>query len=143
VRLMPSPDFIEGYEKKQWGLRVGAFIATGVAVAGIATFAIMQGQAQGNYGSPTREKTFEWYRAQLQTTWDEGQYSEAVKLQNQINTQLAISYVAGGVGLASAVAATALFLIGEDPNKYQSYRGLKTSAWVTPNGAGSVWSFDF
>lgn len=141
VRLMPSPDFIESYEKKQWGLRIGAFIATGVAVAGIATFAIMQGQAQYNYG-PGKERSFIALRDQL-AAGDESVRSDAEALRNTINTQLAISYVGGGVGLASAIAATALFIIGEDPNKYQSYRGPKASAWVTPDGAGSVWSWSF
>jgi hypothetical protein len=143
VRLLPSPDFIDAYERKQWGLRIGAFIATGVAVAGLATFGIMQGQAQATYGSVDRTNTFAWYRSQLVTNWNDAQYQEATKLQNTINSQLAVSYVAGGIGVASAITATALFLIGEDPNRYQSYRGPRTAVWVSPSGAGSsfAWSF--
>ena len=41
-----------------------------------------------------------------------------------------------------AVTATVLFLIGEDPNKYQSYRGPKATAWLLPSGAGGALSFD-
>ena len=143
VRLMPSPDFIEGYEKKQWGLRIGAFIAAGVAVAGITTFAIMQGQAQSSYGDPSQPNSFAGLRSSLVTMEDPEVRKKAEDLRNKINSQLAISYVAGGLGLAGAVTATVLFLIGEDPNKYQSYRGVKASAWLLPTGAGGALSWDF
>lgn len=143
VRLMPSPDFIEGYEKKQWGLRIGAFIAAGVAVAGITTFAIMQGQAQSSYGDPSQPNSFAGLRSSLVTMEDPEVRKKAEDLRNKINSQLAISYVAGGLGLAGAVTATVLFLIGEDPNKYQSYRGPKATAWLLPTGAGGALSWDF
>ena len=68
---------------------------------------------------------------------------KAEDLRNKINSQLAISYVAGGLGLAGAITATVLFLIGEDPNKYQSYRGAKATAWLLPSGAGGALSWDF
>jgi hypothetical protein len=143
VRLVPSPDFIEGYEKKQWGLRVGAFIAAGVAVAGIATFGIMQGQAQASYGDPSQPNSFAGLRSSLVSMEDPEVRKKAEDLRNKINSQLAISYVAGGLGLAGAVTATVLFLIGEDPNKYQSYRGPRASAWLLPTGAGGAFSWDF
>ncbi|MBL8920178.1 MAG: PEGA domain-containing protein [Myxococcaceae bacterium] len=150
IRLVPSPDFIDAYEKKQWGLRIGAFIATGLAVAGIATFAVMQGQAQASYGDPScpagaggLPTCFAGLRASLVSMEDASVRQAAEAMRNRINSQLAISYVAGGVGLASAVAATVLFLIGDDPNRYQSYRGPKTSAWLLPSGAGGVFAWDF
>jgi len=151
VRLMPSPDFIDGYERKQWGLRIGAFIAAGVAVAGIVTFGIMQGQAQASYGDPSCPTSattmlpscFAGLRAALVSMEDPEVRKKAEDLRNTINSQLAISYVAGGLGLAGAVTATVLFLIGEDPNKYQSYRGVKASAWLLPSGAGGAVSWDF
>lgn len=143
VRLMPSPDFIEGYEKKQWGLRIGAFIATGIAVAGVATFAIMQGQAQASYGDPSQPESFAGLRSSLVTMEDPEVRQKAEALRNRINSQLAISYVAGGVDLASAVAATVLFLLGDDPNRYQSYRGPKAGAWLLPTGAGGSFAWDF
>ncbi len=143
VRLMPSPDFIESYEKKQWGLRIGAFIAAGVAVAGITTFAIMQGQAQSSYGDPSQPNSFAGLRSSLVSMEDPEVRKKAEDLRNTINSQLAISYVAGGLGLAGAITATVLFLIGEDPNKYQSYRGPKATAWLLPTGAGGALSWDF
>ena len=146
VRLMPSPDFIEGYEKKQWGLRIGAFIAAGVAVAGIATFGIMQVEAQSLYGTGRSDstETFLKLRESLVANGENADVrKKAEDLRNKINSQLAISYVAGGLGLAGAVTATVLFLIGEDPNKYQSYRGPKASAWLLPTGAGGAFSWDF
>ena len=146
VRLMPSPDFIDGYEKKQWGLRIGAFIAAGVAVAGIATFGIMQGQAQTLYGTGRGDSTATFLKLRESLVAD-GENADvrkqAEELRNKINSQLAISYVAGGLGLAGAVTGTVLFLIGEDPNKYQSYRGPKATAWLLPSGAGGALSWDF
>lgn len=144
VRLMPSPDFIDGYERKQWSLRIGAFIASGLAAAGVATFAIMQGQAASTYGAVGVENTFAHLRNQLVTEGESAETRQkAESLRNQINSQLAVSYVAGGVGIASAVAATVLFLIGDDPNRYQSYRSAKATAWFAPGTGGGAFSFEF
>lgn len=144
IRLMPSPDFIAGYERKQWALRIGAFIATGVAVGGIATFAIMQGQAQSTFGDTSNPKSFAGLRNTLTTMGENPDVrADAEKLRNQINSQLAISYVAGGIGIASAITATVLFLIGEDPNRYQSYRGPKATAWLAPGTSGGSLAWEF
>lgn len=141
VRLMPSPDFIDTYERKQWTMRVGAFIAMGVAVAGIATFGIMQGQASQEYN---RVGGFAELRNSLVTSGENAETrAKAEMLRNTINSQLAISYVAGGLGMASAVTATVLFLMGDDPNRYQSYRGPKATAWLAPGVGGGAFSFEF
>jgi hypothetical protein len=145
IRLMPSPDFIDAYERKQWTLRIGAFAALGLAVAGFATFGIMQGQARDAYGTGSlgEMNTFLSARNALIAEETEANRKKTEDLASRIQTQLAISYVAVGIGLASAVTATVLFLVGEDPNRYQSYRGPKASAWLTPQGGGAGFSFDF
>lgn len=145
IRLMPSPDFIDAYERKQWTLRIGAFAALGLAVAGFATFGIMQGQARDAYGTGSlgEQNTFLSARNALIAEETDANRKKTEDLAAQIRTQLAVSYVAVGIGLASAVTATVLFLIGEDPNRYQSYRGPKASAWLTPQGGGAGFSFDF
>jgi hypothetical protein len=142
---MPSPDFIDAYERKQWTLRIGAFAALGLAVAGFATFGIMQGQARDAYGTGSlgEMNTFLSARNALIAEETEANRKKTEDLASRIQTQLAISYVAVGIGLASAVTATVLFLVGEDPNRYQSYRGPKASAWLTPQGGGAGFSFDF
>ncbi len=143
LRLTPSPDFIDAYERKQWALRIGAFIAVGVAVGGLATFGVMQGQANDAYGDPGVPGTFTSYRARLAVEENPEVRASAEALKNQISTQLTISYVAGGLGVASAITATVLFLVGEDPNRYQSYRGVRPTAWLTPSGGGGAFAWSF
>lgn len=141
IRLLPSPDYIEAYESKQWALRIGAFSAAGLAVVGGAVFGVMQGQAQ--YGYRDAPRSFLTLRDQLTQTEDPQVRSEAEALRNTINTQLAVSYVAGGVGLAAAVTSVVLLFVGEDPNKYQSYRGPRSAGWLAPGSGGTTFAFDF
>jgi hypothetical protein len=138
IRLMPSPDFIDAYERKQWTLRIGAFAALGLTVAGFATFGIMQGQARDAYGTGSlgETNTFLSARNALIAEETDANRKKTEDLAAQIRTQLAVSYVAVGIGLASAVTATVLF-------RYQSYRGPRASAWLTPQGGGAGFSFDF
>jgi hypothetical protein len=142
---MPSPDFIDAYERKQWALRIGAFTAMGVAVASFATFGIMQGQAREKYGlgAAGETGTFLAARANLIAEETEENRRAAEKLASDINTQLAVSYVAVGLGLASTVTSVVLFFVGEDPNRYQAYRGPRATAWLSPNGGGGAFAFDF
>jgi hypothetical protein len=141
IRLLPSPDFIESYERKQWTLRIGAFAAAGLAVIGAATFGIMQGQA--SYAYRDRTDSFLKLREQLASAEDPAIRKQAEDLRNQINSQLAVSYVAGGVGLAAAVTAVVLFFYGEDPNRYQSYRGPRSALLLGPAGPGGAFAWDF
>jgi hypothetical protein len=145
IRLTPSPDFVEAYEKQQWAYRIGGFIGVAVAIAGFATFGIMQGQAQYAYGTGSGDQyeSFLRLRNELVANESEETRRKAESAANSINTQLAVSYVAGGLGLAGAAAATVLFLIGDDPNRYQAYRGPRASAMLGPHGGhvGLAWDF--
>ncbi|MDX2010412.1 MAG: PEGA domain-containing protein [Myxococcaceae bacterium] len=146
IRLMPSPDFIDAYERKQWALRIGAFTALGLAVAGFATFGIMQGQARDQYGTGAvgeGDSKFLTARARLIENETEENRRNAEKVASEIQTSLAVSYVGVGLGLAAAATTVVLFLVGEDPNRYQSYRGPRATAWLTPNGGGGGFALDF
>jgi hypothetical protein len=146
VRLMPSPDFIDAYERKQWTLRIGAFTAMGVALASFATFGILQGQARDQYGTGAVGESpdkFLTARARLIENETEENRRAAERIAADINTRLAISYVAVGLGLATAATSVVLFFVGEDPNRYQSYRGPRATAWLSPQGGGGAFAFDF
>lgn len=145
IRLMPSPDFIDAYERKQWALRIGAFTALGVAVAGFATFGIMQGQARDQYGTGAvgETNTFLSARGALISEENEANRTAAENIASEIRTKLLVSYVGIGFGLAATVTTFVLFLVGEDPNRYQSYRGPRATAWLTPNGGGGGFALDF
>ena len=56
--LVPSPDFIREYEARQKKLRLGAWISTGVAVAGVAGAIYLQADASKIYGTETTPNTF-------------------------------------------------------------------------------------
>lgn len=139
IRLLPSPDYVEAYERKMWTLRIGAFSAAGMAVIGGVIFGVMQGQAQYNYRDAN--PSFLTLRNELAT--DESKRADAEALRNTINTQLAVSYVAGGVGIAAAVTSVVLLFVGEDPNRYQSYRGPRSAIWLAPGSGGTSFAFDF
>ncbi|MCA2980696.1 MAG: PEGA domain-containing protein [Myxococcaceae bacterium] len=144
VRLYPSPDFIDAYERRQWGLRIGAFTAMGVAIVGVTTFALMQVQARDQYGlgAAGETGTFLTARAKLLTDETEENRREAERLASDIQSRLAISYVGVGIGLAAAVTSVVLFFVGEDPNRYQSYRAVRPTAWLSPQGGGGGLAFD-
>jgi len=121
VSLVPSPDFIKQYESKQKKLRMGAWISTGVALAGVAGAVYFQSQASSTYGNETSPGTFLYVRRAL-LDGDESQRAKANQLKSDVETDQTLSYVAAGVGAAGAVAATFFWISGEDPGRYSAYR---------------------
>lgn len=145
IRLVPSPDMAEAYEARATRLRVIAWTAAGVGVAGLATFVTTTLLANDRYGSAGARGTFEWHRAfldrgeevsTLDCTGDECNHREQARiLKGQIETMQGISYVglaAAGVG---AVAATVLFVVGDPPGKYEAYRQKTGVVSIAPSAA--------
>lgn len=134
VRLVPSPDMAEQYEAKANRMRVLAWSAAGVAVAGAATFILGTVVGNNKYGTPLSEGTFEWHRSFLKngeevSTVPENCYkgecdhrAAAGTLKAEIESWQAISYVGLGVAGAGAAAAGILFVVGDPPGKYEAYR---------------------
>ena len=61
----PQPHFIQGYERSQSRMRLGAYISTGLTVAGVARSIAFQTQANGIYGAPDQAGTFQYYRSKV------------------------------------------------------------------------------
>jgi hypothetical protein len=139
--LVPSPDTIAAYESRATRLRILAWVSTGVAVAGGGLFIGGQIAAANLYGSPNVEGTFEYHRAALlagvEVEGDVNHRSEAEALKSQIQTWQTLSWVGAGVAVAGALGATALFVLGDPPGKYDAYTSSGVTLQLVP-GLGSA-----
>jgi hypothetical protein len=149
VTLVPSPDFVKDYESRQRKLRLGAWISTGVAVAGVVGAVAMQVSANSLYGNETTPGTFLYDRAKLQNGVESGggvnYRSEANKLKSDIQARQTMSYVFGGLGGVAAVAATYFWIAGEDPKRYARFadRTARLEAAPLPGGAVAALTVGF
>lgn len=124
VRLAPSPDFAQTYEKRARGLRTGAWLSTALAVLGAGAFVTGQVLATRTYGDAETPGTFAFHRAQLLD--GPGQPGvdhllEAQRLKAQVGGFETMAGVGLGVGAAAAIAAVVFFLVGEPPGAYAAY----------------------
>jgi hypothetical protein len=140
VLLVPSPDFVQAFEARQRRLRLGAWISTGVAAAGVAGAVLLQADAARLYGSESTPGTFLYDRRRLQDgVAVEGGVdlrTQADSLKRSIEQRERLSWVAAGAGVAGAVAATWLWIAGEDPERYARFRGGQARLEVAPRPGG-------
>ena len=156
VELQPSPDYAKVYKDKYGKIRVGAWIATGVAVASLTTAVLMNISANNEYNDQFKPRQA-WLQGATgsgpqtkppdvannptaSAAWDSctasgavacKQAAEDAKSSVQVKQIIAIS--TGVVGVASAGVATWLWLSGRDPNRYADL-----VAGVSPNPQGGV-----
>lgn len=145
VSLVPSPDFIRAYERRAGRMRLGAWAGTGAAILGAATFGWFQLRANQLYGNSTSDGTFLYYKQKLldgsaPPAGADAAYwrTRAESLRNRVNTAQNLSYVGGGVAAVGAGVAAWLWLAGDDPHRYDRYRGLAVG--VTPAAGGATLS---
>jgi TolB-like protein len=160
VALVPSPEFIDAYHSRNLGLRAGAIATTVVAVlAAGAAVGIQAGPVEDRYGkfkpfqdyfnSPSNNAT-----ANPCGTMTASQcYDHATWLKNQ-GAQWQWGAIGAGIGAAvCAGLATYFWIAGDDPGKYDTYRGLNVTpatpaeppkaAIVPLKGGGAMGSFSF
>ena len=156
VELQPSPDYAKVYKDKYGKIRVGAWIATGVAVASLTTAVLMNISANNEYNDQFKPRQA-WLQGATgsgpqtkppdiannptaSAAWDSctasgavacKQAAEDAKSSVQVKQIVAIS--TGVVGVASAGVATWLWLSGRDPNRYADL-----VAGVSPNPQGGL-----
>ncbi|MBX5481861.1 MAG: PEGA domain-containing protein [Myxococcaceae bacterium] len=139
VTLVPSPDFIARYEARARRFRIGAWIATGVAVAGVGAAAYFQLHADQLYGPADRPGTFLFHRAQVtdgvDAPTDRDDWQKASDLRARIQRDETFSWVTGGVAAAAGVTAATLFLLGDDPGRYERFKAIEVGAAPSPGGA--------
>jgi hypothetical protein len=141
VALVPSPDFVRAYESRQRKLRTGAWISTGVAVAGFAAAVALQASASELYGNESTPGTFLYDRRLLQegveTEAGVDLRAEATALESSIETRETWSYVSAGVGAAAAIAATYFWVAGEDPDRYAGFAEPAARLHLAPLPGGA------
>lgn len=141
VHLVPSPDFIRSYEGRARTMRIGAWAATGVAVAGVASAVFFQLRASDIYGNASTDGTFLFYKQKLLdgTTPPPGvdYRAESERLRSEMKTAETVSFVGMGLAAAGAGAAAWLWIAGEDPDRYAQYR-RKLALEVVPAPGGAA-----
>jgi hypothetical protein len=156
VALQPSADYAKIYKDKYGKIRVGAWIATGVAVASLTTAVLMNISANNEYNDQFKPRQA-WLQGAAGTgpqtkppdvannptasaAWDScttngatacKAAAEDAKSSVQVKQIVAIS--TGVLGVASAGVATWLWLSGKDPNRYADL-----VAGVSPNPQGGM-----
>ncbi|MCM2332933.1 MAG: PEGA domain-containing protein [Anaeromyxobacteraceae bacterium] len=140
--LVPSPDFIRDYEARQRKVRLGAWISTGVAVAGVAGAVLLQADASRLYGTDSTPGTFLHARRKLldgievDPVTGVDYRAQAGSLKSQVSQRETLAWVSAGVGGAAAVAATWLWIAGDDPARYARYRDVaRLEVAPLPGGA--------
>jgi hypothetical protein len=135
--LVPSPDFIREYEARQGKLRIGAWGATGAAVAGLALAVWAQLDASRLYGNETTPDTFLYARRKL-LDGDESFRARATALKSDVEQRQLLSAVGAGVGGAAAIAAAYFWVAGDDPSRYGRYREGSARIDVVPLAGGAL-----
>ncbi len=141
--LVPSPDFIRDYESRQRKVRLGAWISTGVAVAGVAGAVLLQADANRVYGTESTPGTFLHARRKLLDGQEVDPVTgvdyraQAASLKSTVSQRETLSSVAAGVGGVAAVAATWLWIAGDDPGRYARYRDVAARLDVVPLPGGA------
>lgn len=149
ARLVPSPDFIQAYESRATTLRTGAYLATGLAVVGVASATYFQVNAMRLFGAPDQSGTFAYHQALVNEGVEAedsvNHRAEATRLKTEIHSAQKFVTISGGVGAAAAVTATVLFLIGDPPGRYSRYEvlGGEPSVTLVPGGALGAYGFQF
>ena len=95
IALVPSNDFIDGYEGRAKKLRTAAWITTGLAVAGAGTAVFF------NQKSSSTETRFNTATTTYLLTLAKSDYDKMKSLSNTGNSQVLLARVGLGVGLAA------------------------------------------
>jgi hypothetical protein len=142
VTLVPSPDFIKDYQSRQQKMRLGAWIATGVAAAGVVGAVLLQADANRVYGTESTPGTFLYARRKLldgvetDPATGANYRAQASSFRSKVTQRENLSYVSAGVAGLATVGATWLWIAGDDPRRYDRYREGTAGLLVVPIGGG-------
>jgi len=143
VTMIPSADFIADYEAKAGSMRIWAWITLGTCLALEATAVALRTYTYLEYdpieddynNSNFRGMTAAEFYARYKDDMDRAQIMDYAALAGGI--------VGVGVGVLSAY----LFIEGDDPDRYQKFRGIggtaAPSVSVTPSATGGSVTFGF
>lgn len=131
VALVPSQDFIQSYEGSARRMRLGAWITTGLAVAGVAAAVTF------NQLSASSETKFAGLKADYDANKGDlaALLTQMKSVSDQGNTRVLLARIGLGVGVVAAGFATWFWIAGDDPRRYEGFREAgeaKPSASRTP-----------
>ncbi len=121
VSMIPSASFIEGYERDANHKRLWAWITMGSAVALEAAALGLRLYTWQEYDPIEDDYNSQNFRGMTQAEF-------YTKYKDEMQTAETLDTVALGMGLAGIVAGAVslyFFLEGDDPNRYDKYRGLR------------------
>ena len=116
IALVPSNDFIDGYEGTAKKMRTAAWITSGLAVVGAGTAVFF------NQKSTSTETSFNAAKTTYLQTLAQSDYDKMKSLSNTGSSQVLLARVGLGVGVAALAAATYFWVAGDDPHKYEGFR---------------------
>jgi len=139
--LIPSASFIAEYEDRAASMRTWAWITLGTFLAfeatavGMRTFTFIKyDPIEDEYNADNFDETHEISRTEF--------YNQH---KDQMDRAEIMDYAALGLGVAGIVAGALslyLFLEGEDPSRYEKFRGVKTTASGLGGGVFEfLWEF--
>ncbi len=117
VQLVPSSDFIDAYSSSARKMRLGAYLASGAALAGLGSALVFNALSSSTESDFAAKRT-----AYEQGSSDPKLLSDMQTLHDRGNTQVAVARIALGVGAAAALAATYFWIAGDDPHRYDAFR---------------------
>ena len=121
VALVPSNDFINGYEGTARKMRAGAWITTGLAVAGGATAIVF------NQLSASSETKFQAAKTAWSTSLAQSDYDAMKGLSSKGTTQVFIARLGLAAGVAALGLATYFWVAGDDTHRYEGFKDEGTA----------------
>jgi len=145
VTLIPSKEFVAEYEAKQGKLRIGAWISSALAVAcGAAALGLFLYADQSYFPSNVDPKQKD---CKAQGVDCPQSLRDAVKQNGKTyDSMIYATYGLEAAFGAAAVAALVLWLVGDDPDKYEDFRRAPEASvriGVTPARGGGVMTLYF
>ena len=114
--LISSGDFLRAYESSARRMRMGAWLSTAGAAAGLGAAAYFQSRV-----SATEE---EFRSGQDRYDQTSAAWQSLSNLKDRQSAELTNARITGGLGLAFAIGAAFFWIAGEDPGRYANFRAL-------------------
>lgn len=118
VKLIPAKETIDDYESSASLMRYGAYATAVVAVGAAAASGYFYGQATDD------KNTVDTYAAALDSERDPSRYADVAAAQDSFGTNQALYLSLLGTAVVSGGVSLVLFLVGDDPDRYEEFRSL-------------------
>lgn len=136
IRLIPSADFIEDYERRALTTRVLAWSSLGLAAASAGLSAFFYAQARDDADASAEA------RRQLELNpFDDAARARARSANDEGETHYALYWTFLGAAAAAAGTSAVLFWVGDPPGRYAPFAPGDSAP--PPAGGGVAWQGSF